>query len=233
MPTIADINTKARKIVDADTTSYPAADLLIDVNAAYEEIIGDIICQDGNWEFDDTNYTDFPRGTTTLVAAQHDYTFDVSHLAIESVQVKDANGLWYFLDPISKDEMGEPSEEFEKTDGKPIYYDKDGASVLLYPAPTATECTLTSGLKVHFRRTADIFTAAQVTTGTKKPGFASPFHYLISYKAVLDYAISYKKDRVPLIMSRIKELTEKMLKFYAKRERDVRNIMTTKAINFR
>jgi len=231
--TIADLVLEIHSLCDSDSTSYPAAAMLRRINAAYEKIIGRIMCQDGNWEFDDTNYTDFPRATTTMVAGQHDYTFDTSHLAIESIQVKDNEGLWHFLSPISKDEMGMPTEEFEKTDGLPWCYDKDGQSVLIYPAPSAAKTTLVAGLKVHFRRTADLFTSAQVTTGTKVPGFASPFHMIIAYEASIPYCMTYKKDRVALYEKKAMDLTEQCLIFYARREKDVRDVMSTKGISFR
>ena len=231
---IADINAETRALCDADTTSYTAADLLRRVNAAYEWIVGKIMCVDGNWEFDDTNYTDFPRGTTTLVEDQHDYTFDTTHLAIESVQVKDVNGDWYYLSPINRDALGVPLEQEFETNGLPLYYDKDGGSLLLYPAPDdGTQVTLSSGLKVHFRRTADVYTSAEVTTGTKVPGFASPFHMILCYHAAIPYCMSYKKDRVALYEKKLQELTEDCLKFYAKRAKDERDIMTMGNINFR
>jgi hypothetical protein len=230
---IGDIVLEIYSLTDSDSTSYPDATMLRRMNAAYEKIIGKIMCQDGNWEFDDTNFTDFPRGKTTMVAGQHDYTFDTAHLAIESCQVMDNAGIWHTLTPISKDRMGVPEEEFEKTDGLPKYYDKDGSSVLIYPAPAAANVTLVAGLQVHFRRTADIFTAAQVTTGTKIPGFASPYHMIIALDASIPYCMSYKKDRVPLYEKKLAEMTEDCLKFYAKREKDVRNIMENKGISFR
>jgi hypothetical protein len=220
-------------LCDADTTSLTAANLLIFVNNAYEKVIGKILGYDGNWEFDDTNYTDFPRATTTMVAGQHDYTFDTTHLAIESAQVLDADGIWHSLSPIGRDEMGMPEEEFEKTGGLPVYYDKDGASILIYPAPATGSVTMAAGLKVHFRRTASVFTAAQVTTGTKVPGFASPFHEILAYEAAVPFCLNYKKDRLALIEKKLADLYENMEAFYTKRSRDERNVMTAKEINFR
>lgn len=231
--TISDIYSEIRKLCDADSASYIDADILRRVNAAYEKTVGRIMCQDGNWEFDDTNYTDFPRATTTLVAGQKDYTFDTSHLAIESVQVMDENGHYYYLKPISKDDYSIPLDEYYSADGRPEVYDKDGKSVLIYPGPAAGNVTLALGLLVHFRRTADIFTSAQVTTETKVPGFASPFHMILAYEAAIPFCMSYKKDRVALYEKKSMDLMEECLRFYAQREKDVENIMSNKGISFR
>lgn len=233
MATITDIQAEARALVDADSTSLTDAVLLRRVNMAYEDVVSKILGCDGRWQFDDTNYTTFPIATTTLVNSQADYTFDTTHLRILRVEVMDASGNYYQLEPIDIHDLeGIATTEFNKTDGRPVYYDKQGSSIVLYPAPdNGVSVTLALGLKVYFQRTADIFTSAQVTTGTKVPGFASPFHMILAYKAALPYALSYKKDRVAMLMSEIARLEKEMVKFYSKRQKDERQIMTMKSID--
>ena len=185
MASIADINTFARFLCDADTTSYTAANLLITINQAYEEVVAKILNADGRWQWDDTNRTDLPIGTTTLVNGQQDYAFDTTHLKIIGVSVKDNSGNFYKLDPIDPNDITGDRTEYLETAGRPLYYDKIGNSVFLYPKPdNGVSVTLAAGLKVYFQRTADIFTSEQVTTGTKVPGFASPFHMLLAYKCL-------------------------------------------------
>lgn len=231
--TITDIVNEIYSLTDTDSNSYPAATMLRRINAAYEKIVGKIMCQDGNWQFDDTNYTDFPRGKTTLVAGQKDYTFDTAHIAIERVRVMDENGDYYFLKPLDKDDLPVPWDEYFSVDGRPEFYDKDGSSVILGPGPATGSVTMANGLYVDFRRTADIFTSGEVTAGTKVPGFASPFHMIIAYEASLPYCMSYKKDRVALYEKKSQDLMKECLDFYTKREKDVRNIMSNQGISFR
>ncbi len=233
--TISDIQAEARALVDADSTSYPNADLLRRENAAYEQVVALIMGADGLWQFDDTNYTDFPIGVTTLVNSQQDYTFAADHLEVEGVSVLKNNGIWEKLVPIDdKSQISVDPIEFMKTDGLPLYYDKQGRSILLYPAPdNGVSVTLASGLKFFFKRTADLFTSAQVTTGTKEPGFASPFHIILAYKAALPYAQTYKKDRVPMIVNEIARLEKEILKHYGRREADRRKVLSMGGINSR
>lgn len=227
--TISDINTWARFRSDTDTTSYTAANLLIAVNNAYEEVAALILGCDGRWDWDDTNRTDFPQGTTTLVASQQDYTLDTTYLKLIGVSVKDASGTWYELEPLDPDDITGDRAEFFKTAGRPAYYDKQGQSIILYPAPDAgVSVTLSAGLKVYAQRTADLFTSAQVTTGTKVPGFASPFHKILSLKAALDYCQNYKKDRVQGLMIEIAEIEKRMKEFYSKRDKTERKVLTMK-----
>ena len=235
--TISDLVAEARALVDADTTSYPAADMLRRVNNALETLTALIINSDGTWQFDDTNYSDFPIGTYTLVASQAKYSFNDKFLQLLEVQIMDKNGNYNIIKPIDQKEYDDlvPLEEAFETAGQPIYYDKiSDDTIKLFPAPdNGISVTLASGLKVKFKRTADLFTTAQVTTGTKVPGIASPFHQLIAYMAALPYASSYKRDRVPLFEKKIDEMKKDMVKFYSRREKDTRKQMTNKIILFR
>lgn len=232
--TITDIYAEIRSLCDADSTSYPDAVILRRVNASYEHRVGQIIGLDGTWQFDDSNYTTLPIGTQDLVASQQDYSFDTRFLAIERVQVKDANGIWQMVDPIDKSQLLDIAlDEYQKTPGIPNEYDKNGESIFLYPSPSASYVTLSGGLKVFFQRTASVFTSGEVSTGTKTPGFASPFHILLAYDASIPYCMSYKKDRVALFEKKAMELEKDLLNFYARREKDVRKQLTMKPIAFR
>lgn len=232
---IAQIETMARDLVDADTTSLPAATLLIYENAAYEDIVGKLIALDTNWLFGDSNYTANPTGLVTMVNSQEAYQLagNATSTGVSTVtpllnflgaSVKDNNGIWRTLEHISLwelfDQGVDPVEHF-KTDGRPQYYELREDFIILYPAPdNAVTVTLTSGLKVFYQRSADLFTSGQVTTGTKVPGFASPFHPLMAYKAILPYAQKYKQERVPLFLNEIARLERAMIEFYTKRERN-------------
>jgi len=218
--TITDINLEARALCDADSTSYPDAVLLRRVNQKYEEVVGKLIQADGRWQFDDSNYTDLPVGTTDLVAGQQDYSFDVRFLNIIEVEVKDAQGNWHKLTPIDIETHEGSISAYQTTNGLPTEYDKKGESILLYPAPASGSVTLTAGLKVHYQRTASIFSSAEVTTGTKTPGFASPWHMILAYSAAIPYCMTYKKDRVVMYQNKVMEMEKELLAFYSDRNKD-------------
>lgn len=221
MATISEIQNFTRFLCDANTDSYTAANLLITNNLAYEDVVGKILLADGRWQFDDNNFTTFPIATTTLVSGQRDYTFDVSHLRIERVEILDQNGDYYKLDPRDLSDSNVSDTEYSQGSGRPSEYDVRGSSILLDPPPDAgISVTLAAGLKVFFQRTADVFTAAQVTTGTKVPGFASPFHMLIAYKSALPYCLKYKPERVQAIQLEVDRMERKMVEFYSKRNKD-------------
>ena len=118
--TISDINTETRSLCDADSTSLTNATLLIRVNNAYEEIIGNLIALNKNWNFGDSNYTALPTGLKTLTAGTQAYQFDSTYLNVLRVEVKDADGTWRLLAPIKLGDITVGQAEYYKTNGLPI-----------------------------------------------------------------------------------------------------------------
>ena len=187
--TISDIVNKIYFLTKTNSTSYPASDMLIAINNAYERVASLIIGVDGRWQWDDTNNTDLPIATTALVSGQQDYSLAVEHLEILGVELKDQNGNWIGLTPIDQNDIKfNPSiTDFMEGGGIPQYYDKLGVSIFLYPVPNYSQ---SASLKIRYQRPPALFTSAEVTTGTKKPGFNSLYHDLIPYWVAYDYAIA-------------------------------------------
>ena len=233
---ISDIESEARDLVDADSTSYPAAAVLRRGNNALENLVAIIINADGTWQFDDTNHGDEPVGTGLLVEAQESYTFAARYLQIEAIEILPKDSTRYRrIRPI--DHANIPSglsvDEYFSATGFPEFYDKVGDTIRLYPAPVADSVTLIKGLKVWFKRTIDLTTSAEQTTGTKIVGIATPFHELISQMIALPYAMSYKKDRVAGLRGLIADGKKELVKHYSYREKDARDIMTMRRRAFR
>lgn len=219
--TIGNIATIARDLSDSDSTSYTNANLLIYLNAAYENVVGKLIQSDGRWQFDDTSYSTFPIGTLTLVDNQTDYSFDTTFLNILRVAVLYASdSVYHDVYPVDKRDFSSPLETEFQTKGTPLYYDKDGKSILLYPAPDTTKVTAAAGLKVWFQRTASVWTSSDLTTGTATPGFASPFHEILAYMTAIPYCLKYKQNRVPALEAKVQTIMNDLINFYSKREKD-------------
>lgn len=238
--TISDIYTEARELCDATSNDLTDATLLRRVNNAYEEVVGDLINSDGTWQFDDTNYTTLPIGKVTLIEGQTSYSFTQQFLDILWIKIKNSNGVKEIIKPIDQVDLGDMSieEYFNISDsstqtGMPTHYDKWEDTIKLYPAPTSTNVTLTNGMEVGFKRTADLFTSAEASTGTKQPGFASPWHQILAYKAALPYCQSYKKDRVAFLVNEINRMRTELMDHYGHREKDHRDRLTMRRINFR
>lgn len=225
-------------LCDADIISYPLADVTRRINGGLENLVGKILGADGMWQWDDdSNYTDLPRGTFTLVEGQERYTFNATYLEIEHIDVMTTtSGNWRRLKPIDRQELGDlTTEEYfgvtsgNPTTGFPTHYDKQGRSFRLFPAPTSTAVTLSAGGRVTFKRTADLFTTSDTT---QSPGIPSPYHITLAYMAAIPFCTTYKRDRVPLYQKKVDEDIMDLIAFHARRDKDTRKIMTMRSTNY-
>jgi len=232
-----DINTLIDDLCDSDDTSYPVQKKVLQINAFYEELVGKIVLASGDWQFDDTNYTDLPVGKGTLIEGQQEYSFSSNYLSVEAVEVLNLDGTAYHrLKPIDHNNLGGLSpDEYFGTDssgnpqtGSPVYFDILGDTIFLYPAPTATSVTLANGIQVWFKRTVDLFTTSDTT---QEPAFPSTYHSILAYGAALPYCMKYKQDRVGLYQRKVDKMTKDLLAFYGQRDKYTRKIMTNKEIS--
>ena len=211
-------------LLGTDSTQYPLADKLRNINLAMYDVVSDIIHYNSNWEWDDTNKTDHPIGTTNLVASQKDYSLPSTFLKLLRVEVKDAGGSYRQLQQFDEQQISNIGlSEFMKTDGMPLYYREIGNSIELYPSPSASSVTLTAGLKIYYTRTQTEFTNADASVS---PGIPAVFHRVISLIAAYDYASTKLTSNTNLITSlktRIDKMREDIKQYYSSRNREVRN----------
>lgn len=215
---------------DATTTDYSVNDRTRNVNKWYHKAALIIQQADGTWAWDDSNNTRLPIGTAHLVLGQQDYSLDDAMLEIELIEIKDANGNWIAPTPIdisAFSRYGQSLTNYQTNAGTPVEYDKRGRSIFLYPAPNYNS---KGGLKIHFKRSASIFTPSDTT---KEPGFAEPFHEYLALGASLDYCLLYKQERVPLLREQIQIMGRDMKAFYSRRSKDVPSRLTPAYINCR
>ncbi len=241
--TIAQINTLTRLLTGTDTNSYTAANLLIAVNASYERITGKLLAETAGakWQYGDSNYTAFPDYVADLTNSTAAYDlgtiFDDIPLKIMGVEILDVNGNYNVIDLLSFNEIRRSrvaQSEYFETDGQPIQYELRENEIVLYPAPdNGVSVTLTGGLKIFYLRTADIYTAGEVTTGTKVPGFPSPWHDIIAYEAAYTFAIAKGLSNINFLKNEFEKRERDLIAFISRRNQDVINNMTTERINHR
>lgn len=214
--------------------------MLIDINNAYERAVQLIMQTDGRWQWDDANQPTTDQGdgtgglaiaTATVTANQQDYQFAVSHLVLTRVEIKDTGGVWTKLNPFDEEDLQMSLTEFMKTAGQPIYYDKKGTSLILYPKPNYTQ---SASLKVYFQRPPILYTSAEVTTGTKVPGFNSLYHMLIPYYVAYEWHIDKDEPRkAQLRLADIVRLEDNLKGDYQMRADDEPLVLRTRVRNKR
>ena len=225
----------------ANSVSYPIADVTRNSNTALDNVVTLILGADGKWQFDDTNATDLPIGTTALVSGQQDYSFDAEYLVIKSIECSDSAGKWTKLIPIDNYDEPIALSEFLTTNAIPKYYDKMGEAILLYPAPNysiAPTDTPAGGLRAYFQRKMDYFVVGDTT---KEPGFANHLHkYIPLYNAYV-YACAKELPKQASLEKRLRFYVGNKLeggndggaitKFYSYREQDTIKEITSETVN--
>jgi hypothetical protein len=188
------------------------------INRAYDKLATIIMGVDGRWQFDDTNYTDLPIGTTDLFSGRQDYTLDVEFLDIVKVLMLDPAGNKTILRPFDIDDpLGRPFlQQPPAVGGIPTHYDKTGGSVLLYPTPNYDS---DGGLTVHYRRKPSYFA---YTDTTKAVGVPANFHRYLSLEASFDYASSPSKQLASKddLAVKVKEMEAQIEEWYSRRSKD-------------
>ena len=233
--TIANINTLARFLTNTDSVSFTDANLLILVNASYERITGRLLAETAGskWQYGDSNYTAFPDYVADLVDSQDIYDlttiFSDTPLKILGVEVLDQDGNYQVVFPVGFSQIrrvGIAQTEYAKTDGRPFQYELRENQIVLKPAPdNGVTVTLTDGLKIFYLRTADVYTSAQVSTGTKVPGFPSPWHDIIAYESAFQYAMANALPNANFLKGEVDRKEKEMLEFISRRNQDNKPVM--------
>lgn len=207
-----------------DSNTYTLKDKARECNLAMDEVYNIIFKTDQTFQFDDNNSTDLPIATTDLNQNQTDYTFDVDHLKVLRVEVKNSNGDWTRIKEKDLKDIETSIKDYRDTAGDPQYYDLFGTQIYLYPP---SDTTVEGGLRVHFQRSPSQFAS---TDTTKKPGFASIFHEYIPIYACWSYCKAKPdlQDKASSYKFRLMELKEEIKDYYSSRNEDTRKRMTPK-----
>jgi len=176
-------------LLGIDINAYTIEDRTRNINERFRQVWHMIFDAYGGWKFMDDNQSDtstgLPYAEQTLTADQGLYQLPTGALTVDGVQfINTAGSAWQKIYPITQERYFELGGDgrFVNTNGTPIYYILQGDIIRLIPVPNFT---LANALRVYFRKEINTFSISD-TTAT--PGFASPFHRMLSIGAALDYA---------------------------------------------
>ena len=171
---------------------------------------------DGKWKWDDTNHTNQSIGTTALVANQQDYGISgADFLKIDKVQILQGDGNYQNIEPVSQHSPDAINLMEKRQTGTSLRYLKRGNSIFLDPIPSSA---LAAGLRIFFQRNVSYFASDDTT---KQPGFAQPFHRLVSLYASEDYLWANEiKGRLAGVQRKIQIMEVAFIAFYSNRDED-------------
>lgn len=206
--------------LNTNVFTFPIKDKTRLVNQSMDFFSGVIIGSDNNYQWDDTNYTNLPIGTTSLVSGQKVYTFDDEHLVLLGIKIKGTDGMWSDLKPI---DISSDSEKLEdETTGIPMYFDKIGNTYSLYPTPNYSQ---SDSIKVYYQRKGQHFA---VTDTTKEPGFASHLHKGITFYVAFHWALAKDPKAAANFKVVLDDYINQFKEHYSKRDKNHQIIITVR-----
>jgi hypothetical protein len=204
------------------------------INLALDKVFHVIFGADGRWQFDDGNHTKNPFIFTDLTINQKTYNFNADEqsnliLDIHSVYARQSDtSAYYKLEPHDLQSEGDTYFTDGLTHlGWPTSYDKTGNGIKLDYTPSAT---VTNGLQIFINREGSYFATSDTT---KTPGFAGLYHEYLVLEPAYRYARANNLSKQETFKRDVLELEKAIVKYYSRRSRDQRNVMTSKPIIFR
>ena len=212
---------QVRDFMGVDSNKWSTPKIVNSCNNYLDTVAGYAIGADRRFQWDDTNHTKLPIGTTNLVANQREYSFLTDEqgnriLTLTRIDIKDSNGLWHELKKIDQTQISPLAlDEWNKTASTPIFYDLIADNIVkLYPASLTS---ISSGLKFYFQRTPSYFVA---TDTTKEPGVASTLHRGFVIAAAYDGSIALGLPCLQPLSIELQRETEKMKDYFQIRNED-------------
>lgn len=209
---------------DIQNNPVRLADFTVDVNIAQDDVMAEAL-KNGGWNVDDFNHTKDPFITINLEEGVRNYNFTTDEegsfiLGIYKVMVKDTSGVYQEIFPVDQQTDG-PSSMWDGSTmaGFPTKYDKTGNGIYLDIPASATNVTLTAGLKVFIDRESTYFT---VSDTTKISGIDPLCHDYLYLKPCYENA---RDKGLPSRESLFRDLQVSMAKVksrYGSKEKDIK-----------
>jgi len=224
---------QTRSIMRVDSTQWPTAKIVASANNWLDTVAGYAIGADKMFQWDDTNHTKLPIGTTNIVADQSDYSFLTDEqgnniVTLTRLEAKDSTGNYHLLVPIDQNDLNQAIDTEQTTTGVPTHYDKIADNIVrLYPKPAAS---VTSGLKFYFQRTSSYFVA---TDTTKTPGVSPLLHRGFVIAAAYDGALTLGLPNLQPLSIEMQREEKKMIEYFSDRNNDTEAVLRMAPISHR
>ena len=211
---------QARSFMRIDSTQWPTYKIVNSVNNYLDTVTNYAVGADRRFQWDDTNHTKLPIGTTNLVANHPDYSFLTDEqgnpiLNLSRIDILDSGGFYRQLQVIDQANIPGALDEWQRTAGLPTHYDKIADNIIrLYPKPATS---VTSGLKFYFQRTGSYFTASDTT---KTPGVSPLLHRGFVIAAAYDGALTLGLPNLSSLSVEWEKEQAKMVEYFSQRNPD-------------
>lgn len=229
--TIGNISSLITFLTNVDTSVFSNANRLLSINDHLNRVHVNILRSQDEWDYDDKNNSDLPILTADLVASQQYYTLPSGILDLKRLEISFDGTNFKRMSPLDINERRLDTANISDFSQTEPYYDiVSGDTIAIYPVPTAN---VTSGLKVWISRTPVEFTSAELTTGTKEPGFDSLFHQLLAYGPAIDFCIARNLPQYSTLKSAYGEMMSSLMNHYGDKQEDRVLNLSASYINYK
>lgn len=212
-----------------DSTQWATSKIVNSCNNYLDTVAGYAIGADGRFQWDDTNHTKLPEGTTALTINQSDYSFLTDEqgnaiLNLLGVSILE-DGKYKELTPVDRSQID--TETFGTVSGTPTMYDKIADNIIrLDKLPPAT---VSAGLKFYFQRTPSYFAA---TDTTKQPGVPPLLHRGFVIAAAYDGALALGLNNLQPLSVEFEKEQKKMIDYFDNRQKDEKLRLVTRVRDY-
>lgn len=230
--TLGDINTKALALTHADTSSYPDANMLIDINLWYQKIVSMIFESQDDSDFDDQRNSTYPIKTTPLVAGLRDYSIPVSE-QVQKIKRIDVtyDGIHYFRatpfdNGVPEWGFGNPTDEDSNMLKQAPKYDVQYNSIFVYPLAIASDVSAGAQIRIEWERSMTPFSQSAdyngqaMSTSTSVPGIDLTWHPMLAYGAAYEFANANNLPQLQNIKQDLMDWENRLRTAYGKKDLD-------------
>jgi hypothetical protein len=226
---------QTRNMMRVDSNQWPTARIVNSVNNWLDYITGYAIGADQNFQWDDTNHTKLPEGTATLTSGQSDYSFLTDEqgntiLTLLGISIYDSVQQKY-RELIEADRSNEDTMYFGNVSGTPdqiTKYDKIADNIIRLDVKPSS--TVSAGIKFFFQRTGSYFAASDTS---KEPGVPDLLHRGFVIASAYDGALTLGLENLGALAAERQFETDKLKRYFADRNQDMRKGIGTKPVLFR
>ena len=223
---------QVRSFMRVDSSQWTTAKIVNSCNNWLDTLTGYAIGADKRFQWDNTNHTALPEGTTSLNIGQTDYSFLTDAqgnniITLTGISIL-RNGIYVPLIPVDRSDPSIDASIFGVNTGVVTCYDKIADNIIRLDAKP--DATVATGLKFFFQRTSPSFTAEDTT---KTTGFSPLLDRGFVMAAAYDGAITLGLANLQPLSVEMQKEQQKMVQYFEDRNQDEERILRPINIQFR
>ena len=210
---------QTRGLMRVDSSQWPTSKIVNSANNWLDFVAGYAIGADRKFQWDDTNHSALPEGTTDLTADQVDYSFLTDEQGNTIVTLLGVSlledGEYKPLKVVDRNDEDYNGATFGAESGTPTSYDKIADNIIRLNREPAS--TVSDALKFYFQRTPSYFVA---TDTTKTPGVSPLLHRGFIIASAYDGALTLGLPTLQALGIEREKEENKVIQAFADRNND-------------